>query len=377
LDARDPAGDARARRRIYAQGGSFLLINWLAQGVQGLPPAYFALVMATGIVSIAADRAGFRTIAAVLLWLNAGQYLLLWMLTSWRLLRYRRALVRDLTDHRLAPGFFSAVAATSVMGNQLVLTGAYDLALALWIFGLFIWVTLTYAIFTALTIRETKPTIDHGITGAWLLAVVATQSIAVLSALLSRHFEQPIRLHINFVALSMWLWGGMMYIWIISLIFYRYTFFKFSPADFSSPYWINMGAMAISTLAGSLLIVNAADAAFLETMIPFLKGFTIFFWATGTWWIPMLVILVVWRYLHIPLKYDPLYWGTVFPLGMYAVCTFEMVRAMSLDFLLPIAHVFVYVALLAWLATFVGLIRSLVSSLIPALHPAEGRRDVP
>jgi tellurite resistance protein TehA-like permease len=352
-------------------------MKWLAEGARGLSPAYFALVMATGIVSIAADRADLHTIAAVLLWLNAAQYLLLWILTAWRLLRYRRALLDDLTDHRSAPGFFSAVAATGVMGNQLILTGAYDLALALWIFGLFIWITLTYAIFTILTIKETKPTIDQGITGAWLLAVVATQSIAVLSALLSRHFEQPVRLHINFVALSMWLWGGMMYIWIISLIFYRYTFFKFSPADFSSPYWINMGAMAISTLAGSLLIENAADAAFLETMIPFLKGFTIFFWATGTWWIPMLVILVVWRYLYrnFPLRYDPLYWGTVFPLGMYAVCTFEMVRAMSLDFLLPIARVFVYVALLAWATTFVGLIRSLVRSLIPALDSAKDRRD--
>jgi tellurite resistance protein TehA-like permease len=376
LDARgDPADDARARQRIYTQGGSVLLINWLAEGARGLSPAYFALVMATGIVSIASARAGFPTIAAVLLWLNAGQYLVLWILTVWRLLRYPRALVHDLTDHRVAPGFFSAAAATSVMGNQLILTGAYNLALALWIFGLFIWVSLTYTIFTTLTIKETKPTIDQGITGAWLLAVVATQSIAVLSALLSRHFEQPVRLHINFVALSMWLWGGMMYIWIISLIFYRYTFFKFSPADFSSPYWINMGAMAISTLAGSLLIENAADAAFLETLLPFLKGFTIFFWATGTWWIPMLLILVVWRHRYIRLKYDPLYWGTVFPLGMYAVCTFEMVRAMSLDFLLPIAHAFVYVALLAWATTFLGLIWSVVGSLIPTLHSANRRRN--
>jgi tellurite resistance protein TehA-like permease len=168
-----------------------------------------------------------------------------------------------------------------------------------------------------------------------------------------------------------------MYIWMISLIFYRYTFFKFSPADFTAPYWINMGAMAISTLAGSLLIENAADAQFLETLLPFLKGFTIFFWATGTWWIPMLLILFVWRHIcrKFPLKYDPLYWGTVFPLGMYAVCTFEMARAMNLDFLLPIARVFVYVALLAWLATFLGLVHSLVGSLIPALHSAKGRRD--
>jgi tellurite resistance protein TehA-like permease len=363
-------------RRILRAEWMRALLKWLAEGARGLSPAYFALVMATGIVSIAADRAGFHTIAAVLLWLNAVQYVLLWILTSWRLLRYRRALVRDLTDHRVAPGFFSTVAATSVLGNQLALTGAYDLAVAFWIFGLFLWIILTYTIFTALTIKKSKPTIDQGITGAWLLAVVATQSIALLSALLSRHFEQPVRLHINFVALSMLLWGGMMYIWIISLIFYRYTFFVFSPADFSSPYWINMGAMAISTLAGSLLIENAADAAFLETLIPFLKGFTIFFWATGTWWIPMLLILVVWRYLYIRLEYDPLYWGTVFPLGMYAVCTFEMVRAMSLDFLLPIAHVFVYVALLAWAMTFVGLIHSLLSSLILALQSANGRHDL-
>lgn len=341
-------------------------MNWLAEEVRGLSPAYFALVMATGIVSIASGRAEFHTIAAVLLWLNAGQYLLLWILTLWRLLRYRQALVDDLTDHQSGPGFFSIVAATGVLANQLILAGAYELALALWIFGLFLWIVLTYAIFITLTIKETKPTIDQGITGGWLLAVVATQSMALLSALLARHFEQPVRLDINFLALSMWLWGGMMYIWMISLIFYRYTFFKFSPADFSSSYWINMGAMAISTLAGSLLIENTADAWFLETLLPFLKGFTIFFWATGTWWIPMLVILVAWRHLYrkFPLRYDPLYWGTVFPLGMYAVCTFEMVHAMSLDFLLPIAHLFVYLALLAWTTTFVGLIKSLVRSLI-------------
>jgi tellurite resistance protein TehA-like permease len=351
-------------------------MDWLAEGVRGLSPAYFALVMATGIVSIASERAGFHAIAAVLLWLNAAQYLLLWILTLWRLLRYRRALLDDLEDHRSGPGFFSAVAATSVIGNQLILIGAYDLALGLWIFGLFLWIILTYAIFTTLTIKDTKPTIDQGITGAWLLAVVATQSIALLSALLAQHFDQPIRVHINFVALSMWLWGGMMYLWIISLIFYRYTFFEFGPADFSGPYWINMGAMAISTLAGSILIENAGDAPFLETLIPFLKGFTIFFWATGTWWIPMLVILGVWRHLYrkFPLRYDPQYWGTVFPLGMYAACTFEMARAMSLDFLLPIARVFVYVALLAWVTTFAGLIQSLVSSLIPALHSANSRR---
>ena len=352
-------------------------MTWVTEGVRGLSPSYFALVMATGIVSIASERAGFRTIAVVLLWLNAGQYVLLWILTVWRLFRYGRELVADLTDHRLGPGFFTLVAGTCVLGNQLiVLAGAYDLALGLWGFGLFLWIVLTYAIFTNLTIKETKPTIDQGITGGWLLAVVATQSIAVLSALLAQHFEQPQRLHINFVALSMWLWGGMMYIWMISLIFYRYTFFKFSPSDLSPPYWINMGAMAISTLAGSLLVENTVDAWFLQSLLPFLKGFTIFFWATGTWWIPMLFILAVWRHVYkrFPLTYDPLYWGAVFPLGMYTACTFEMARAMDLDFLLPIPRVFIYVALAAWLAAFYGMVQRLVT--LPK-QAAPARRGVP
>jgi tellurite resistance protein TehA-like permease len=87
--------------------------------------------------------------------------------------------------------------------------------------------------------------------------------------------------------------------------------------------------MAISTLAGSLLILNAPDAPFLISLLPFIKGFTVFYWATGTWWIPMLLVLAIWRHVYrrFPLRYDPLYWGAVFPLGMYAACTERMISA--------------------------------------------------
>jgi tellurite resistance protein TehA-like permease len=165
----------------------------------------------------------------------------------------------------------------------------------------------------------------------------------------------------------MWLWGGMLYIWMISLIFYRYTFFRLAPGDLSPPYWINMGAMAISTLAGSLLIVNAPDAPFLASLAPFIKGFTVFYWATGTWWIPMLVVLAFWRhaYARFPLRYDPLYWGAVFPLGMYAACTFAMAHALALEFLYPLVTYLVYIALAAWVIAFVGLVYTLLKTLFP------------
>jgi tellurite resistance protein TehA-like permease len=172
----------------------------------------------------------------------------------------------------------------------------------------------------------------------------------VLSTLLAGNLGNEYRLALHFLALSLWLWGGMHYVWIMSLIFYRYTFFPLAPADLSPPYWINMGAMAISTLCGALLILDAPDAPFLASLLPFIKGGTIFFWAAGTWWIPMLLVLGVWRYIYrrFALKYDPLYWGAVFPIGMYAAATFEMSAAFRIEFLQSVPPFFFYVALIAW-----------------------------
>jgi tellurite resistance protein TehA-like permease len=328
-----------------------------------LSPASFAIVMATGILSIGLHQRGWVLPAQALFGLNVLAWVVLWIMTIVRLLRHTRRFVEDLTDHLRGPGFFTTVAATAVLGCQLILLAAeFHYATLLWAVSIVLWVGLTYTIFTAFTIKEDKPTLDKGITGGWLLAVVATQSLAVLSALIAIRFAQPWKLELNFFALSMWLWGGMLYIWMMSLIFYRYTFFNFSPSDLAPPYWINMGAMAISTLAGSLLIANAPDAPFLNSLLPFLKGFTVFYWATGTWWIPMLLVLAAWRYVYkrFPLRYDPQYWGAVFPLGMYAVSTREMSRVLGLSFLDWLAAPFLGFAAAAWTAAFIGLLRSLL-----------------
>jgi len=285
----------------------------------------------------------------------------LWGLYLLRAWRHPRRFFGDMVDHARGAGYFTMVAATGIMASQcIVLLGNVALGFALWALAALLWVLLTYTIFTAFTIRPHKPTLDRGISGAWLLAVVSTQALAVSSALLAARIGQPLRLELNLLALSMWLWGGMLYIWMMALIFYRYLFFRFSPSDLSPPYWINMGAMAISTLAGSLLILNAPQAPFLVSLLPFLKGFTVFYWASGTWWIPMLVLLGIWRHgvRRFPLRYDPLYWGAVFPLGMYAACTWQMDKAMEFGFLDALPRLFFPVALLAWLLAFAGMLRS-------------------
>ena len=339
----------------------------IAHAVKHLPPAYFALVMATGIVSIAAQDFQLPVLAVGLFVFNLVAYAVLTALTALRAIRYSRLFFADMTNHRIGPGFFTVVAGSCILGTQFLLL-AHNLAAAtvLLALGVALWIVLTYTIFTAFTVKRDKPPIEQGLTGAWLIAVVATQSIAVLAALIARDWSQPHRLELNFFALSMWLWGGMFYIWIISLIFYRYSFFAFSPSDLSPPYWINMGAMAISTLAGARLVENTPDAPFLASLLPFIKGFTVFYWATGTWWIPMLLLLGVWRHVieRFPLRYDPLYWGAVFPLGMYTVATHQMAETLDLPFLDPFPPVVFVAALAAWSLAFAGLLWQLRATLI-------------
>jgi tellurite resistance protein TehA-like permease len=277
---------------------------WLAD----LHPASFAVVMATGIVSIACRLHGFVSLAVALFWINILLYTALWALTAARVTWHRDRIVADLWHHGRAVGFFTVVAATCVLGSQtLLIAGAWRAAFTLWVAGIVLWSVVTYTVFTVLTIKAEKPSLAEGINGGWLLAVVAGQSVCVLGSQLADGFGLYAA-HVLFFCLVMWLGAGMLYIWIISLIFYRYTFFVLSPSDLAPPYWINMGAVAISTLAGATLAARAPDSVLLTDVLPFVKGLTLFFWATATWWIPMLLILGVWRHVYrrVPIQYDPL-----------------------------------------------------------------------
>jgi tellurite resistance protein TehA-like permease len=333
------------------------------RGVASMHPASFAIVMATGIISIACQLLGLRPLAVALFWANIAFYAALWVLTALRIARFPAQVVADISHHGRSVGFFTTVAATCVLGSQFLVVAEFrPAAAALWAAGIVLWAAVTYTVFTALTIKPDKPLLADGINGGWLVAVVAAQSVSVLGTQLAAGFGVYTP-HVLLFCLGMWLGGGMLYIWIISLIFYRYTFFTMNPSDLAPPYWVNMGAVAISTLAGATLIAAAPLSSLLRDLLPFLKGFTLLFWATATWWIPMLVILGVWRHVYrrFPLRYDPLYWGAVFPLGMYTVCTFRLANAIDAPYLLVIPRVFLYVALAAWGLTMAGLVWQLVA----------------
>jgi tellurite resistance protein TehA-like permease len=327
-----------------------------------LQPAYFALVMATGIVAIAMHLHGVFVLPTVLFWLNIVFFVGLTAATVARVLRYPRAFVADICSHGRGVGFFTAVAALGVFGDQLVLQmQTPSLAAGFWVAALVLWPVVLYGMFAVLTIEPEKPSLADGLNGGWLTSVVATQSVCILTVLIlasgvAADLQQPLM----FAALALWLGGGALYLWLITLIFYRYTFLPMMPADLTPPYWINMGAAAITTLAGATLLSQSALSPVVMELATFVKGFTLFFWAIGTLWIPMLVVLGIWRYLIIgvPFTYDPLYWGGVFPLGMYSVCTYRLSETLNAPFLMPLSRAFMMIAVAAWLATLAGLVDS-------------------
>jgi tellurite resistance protein TehA-like permease len=339
-------------------------MNLLRRAAEDLFPGYFALVMATGALSIAILLLGFPRFARALLIFNIAAYATLWVLVLTRLVCFPGKLLGDLVDHERGPGFFTLVAGTCVLGTQLLVVGhAPDTALWLWGLGILLWVVVMYGFFAAVMVRARKPSIASGINGAWLIAAVATQSIAVLGASIGGFVD--IGIAARFFSLVMFLIGCMLYLSIITLIFYRLTFVHLTTDEFTPPYWINMGAVAITTLAGSTLILHGGSGDLMQELMPFLKGFTLFFWAAATWWIPLLVILMIWRHgvRRHRLSYDPQFWGMVFPLAMYTTGTYQLAQALELPFLLVIPEVFVFIALAAWGCTLVAAARHIWSRL--------------
>src|SRR5262249_46059146 len=160
--------------------------NPLLRAVADLYPGYFALVMATGIISIAAYLLGMVNVAVGLLVINVIAYIILSLLLIFRLLKFFARVKKDLADHVRGPGFFTVIAGTCVLGTELIIvTGRSTLATVLWIVALVLWVLIMYGFFFAVTVREDKPSLEKGLNGAWLIAVVSTQSISVLGTLLT------------------------------------------------------------------------------------------------------------------------------------------------------------------------------------------------
>jgi len=336
-------------------------MNPITNSIKGLHPAYFAMVMSTGIISIASKLLGFTGIAYGLFYINIIAYAIILPFQIVRVFAYWENLYKDLCNPKLSLVFFTTVAATNVLGAQFItIVNQPEVAKIFWYFGIFLWLAVSLVSFSVLFIKcEEGP--ESVIHGGWLISAVGTHSVAVLGAALSTSFGDY-GSFVLFSSIVWWLIGSFLYVILITLLFYRLVFFKLAPEALIPPYWINMGAIAITTLAGSVICLTIPKIGdpFTDILI-FAKGFTLFFWSFGTWWIPLLIILGFWKFVvrKQQFKYTPLDWGMVFPLGMYTACTYKLSQAIKMPFVANISTYFIYLAYIAWTVIFVSMLISI------------------
>ncbi len=324
-------------------------------------PGYFALVMATGIIAVAASQQDLDWLADVLYVIAVAAHVVLLVLLAIRIARYWPRFAADLTNHARGFAFLTLVAATNVLASaSIVVHGWRDLGWVLWWVSLVLWVLLLYPTLIAVVIRADKPGLAGGINGSWFLLTVSTESIAVVAGL---QLAQSTSDLLAFVALATFTLGIVLYLIVMTMVFLRWTFQPLDPTEADPPAWIAAGAVAITVLAGSnLLLASGAGPDRLDRVAPFIEAAVVMAWATATFWFPLMIAIGVWRHIvrRVPLRYHPSYWAMVFPLGMYGAATFRMRAAIDLAALEWLPKVVLAVALLAWIVTFVGLCVHLV-----------------
>ncbi|WP_204808704.1 tellurite resistance/C4-dicarboxylate transporter family protein [Mycobacterium riyadhense] len=335
------------------------------EAVRTLHPGYFALVMATGIVSIAMHDHRLYALSDVLLWLAGTAYFAVVTVSMVRIIAFRKEFAADLADPRRGFGMFTFVAATDVLGTRLAIALHHRAAIALLAVGVLAWLILGYLVPWTAALGHTRRPILQSANGTWFIWVVATQSVAVLAAVLQPELDSG-RRELALVAVFSWSVGVFLYAIVAILVVARLLLYPLRPADLTPPYWVAMGATAITVLAGAR-IAEMADAPMVLATRGLIAGASVLFWAFGSWLIPPLIAGSIWRHgVHrVPLRYEATLWSVVFPLGMYGVGAHYLGQADQLPIVEEIGDLESWIALAVWTITFLAMLHHLAVTLRP------------
>ncbi len=325
--------------------------------VEGLTPGYFALVMGSGIVSVGLALEGFDTLSRVLLVLCVIAFLTLGLLTLLRFVRFRRAMAEDFLDPKRAFGYFTYVAGTNVLGVRLFMEGYQTVTLVFLVITASAWAVMGYVVpWTAVLGKVARPVVANA-NGTWFIWVVASQSVAVAAATLEPVSETATQ-GLSVLAVVAWSVGVFLYVAAGVLVALRMLLYELRPEDLNPPYWVAMGACAITVLAGAR-IVEMAAAPMVDATRGLVAGLSVMFWAFATWLIPVLFAVGLWRHWfhRVPLRYEATLWSMVFPLGMYAVAGIYLGQADKLPLVGWIGRVELWLAFGVLLIVLVAMVR--------------------
>ncbi len=330
--------------------------------------------MATGIVSTAAELFRLQAFSLALLVAASVGYAVLLALYALRVRMAPAAVREDARSPGGAFGFFTFVAASNVLSARYAAAGDLRVAAALAAVGAVSWLLLTYTIPVGLMLAGADSRLGPSVNASWLIWVVATQSVSTAASVLSAAGLD--RSLLSFLAASFWGIGSLLYLILITIVTARMLLAAMTAAEMTPPYWINMGATAITVLAGARLLASPLPGR-LQQISPVVIGISFMFWAFGSFWIPALVLFGAWRYgrARQPVVYEPALWSIVFPMGMYVTATDLFGQVAKLPWLPPLAFGASWVAYAAWAIVFAAMLRGLLAGRRQARGEVRPARD--
>lgn len=297
-----------------------------------IPLASGAVVMGTGIMSIALFLDGHEVLSIILLVIATVAWVALGIVL---ITRFRGDRTRVHAEARL-PASLTGVAGTAVLGTRLVLLGWSTAGIALLIVALALWLVLIGSVLGNWTV----PTV-----GASFILTVSTESLALLTATLA--LDQH----------AHWLLGISFAPYTLGLAFYLFVLARF---DFHQlivgrgDHWVCGGALAISAVVSGRITLAATALGMLTSYQGTLRHITLGLWTLAILWLPVLLAVEA---LYPRLHYDVRRWSTVFPVGMYAASSFIDGEALNAPRITSFAATWVWVAVSVWLVTFTAMLR--------------------
>jgi tellurite resistance protein TehA-like permease len=329
----------------------------LHAALRTLSPGYFAMVMATGILSVGLDLDDHTTSSAVLLVTALVAFVVLLLLTAWRLVAFPEALSHDFTHPQRGFGFYTVVAAADVLASRLS-HGHREAAVVLLIGAGLCWLARSYALPWTTRLGAGEHPIVAAANGSWFMWAVGAQSVAVAAAALGS--TRPSE---SLALLCLAAWGIGLFLYALDgiLVVIRLMAFEVTPSDITPTYWIAMGAAAITALAGTRL-ATLPPGQFADVARELARGTSVLAWVVASGLVPPLCGMGWWLHVthRVPFRYTADLWSMVFPLGMYAVAGIALGQVEHLPWLGTVGSVALVVALLAWVAVAVLAARHVV-----------------
>lgn len=324
-----------------------------------LNPGYFALVMATGVVSIILHSNEWPQTSNFLLGISLAALVVLLALLGWSLLQHPARIAATTTDPRRAFTLFTFVAAWNVLSVRLSMNGLAEWAFGFLIVGGAAWLALTYAVPVALMIRPDKQPAMPGTNGTWFNWVVGTQTVVVAAGSL----PAPLAVHLAPLAVICWSVGILLYVVLTALVLTLLIQLPLRPGELTPPYWVLMGGTAISVVAG-LQTLRLQPDTLVTASRPVIAGMSIVLWGFGTWLIPLLLVLGAWKYLvrRVRMSYEPALWSMIFVIGMYGLASHALGALLRLPWMAGLGIAFEWITAVLWVVTFVAMLWSLTQS---------------